>query len=294
MAQLQNYIPIRWAGGPLEIALRGKTPGFTPQTRQVLERFHDPASLGILDGSPIDCLVVSWAGGLPEDAAQQHSAAPLVEAARRRNLAVVGWVSGAADHNAAIAAARSAGLAGLVIQGFQGKADFPVIPCCERAAMAWDSTAPVLALAGNVWPGVSRQGFGADAGQPRLLLAPGEQLSRLELCTQTTCPVTEAERALKVRALVLDHPHQSCPRRTALGPHFERGAQLLEASFRVALERLAVTAELAEPRRELAEPGPEFEDLDCQLGDPGIDAIERSEVLPGCLERRQALEDALR
>jgi hypothetical protein len=52
----------------------------------------------------------------------------------------------------------------LVIQGFQGKADFPVIPCCERAAMAWDSTAPVLALAGNVWPGVSRQGFGADAG----------------------------------------------------------------------------------------------------------------------------------
>jgi hypothetical protein len=164
MAQLQNAIPIRWAGGPLEIAARGRTESLTPQTRQALERFHDPASLGILEGSPIDCVLVSWAGGLPEDAAQQKSIAPLLGAARQRNLTVVGWVTGAADHNAAIAAAKSAGLAGAVIEGFKGKSDFPVIPCCERTAMAWDSTGPALAVTGNVWPGVSMQSYGADAG----------------------------------------------------------------------------------------------------------------------------------
>jgi len=164
MAQLQHAIPIRWAGGPLEIAVRGRTESLNPQARQALERFHDPASLGVLEGSPIDCLVVSWAGGLPEDAAQQKSMAPLLEAAGKRNLAVVGWVAGAADPNAAIAAAKSAGLAGLAIQGFKGQSDFPVILCCERAAVAWDSTAPALAVMDNVWPGVSRQSFGADAG----------------------------------------------------------------------------------------------------------------------------------
>ena len=164
MAQLQNAIPIRWAGGPLEIAVRGRTESLNPQTRQALERFHDPASLVVLEGSPIDCLVVSWAGGLPEDAAQQKSIAPLLEAARKRNLAVVGWVASAADPNAAIAAAKSAGLAGLAMQGFKGQSDFPVIPCCERAALAWDTTAPAMAVMDNVWPGVSRQSFGADAG----------------------------------------------------------------------------------------------------------------------------------
>ena len=164
MAQLQNAIPIRWAGGPLEIAVRGRTESLNPQTRQALERFHDPASLGVLEDSPIDCLVVSWAGGLPEDAAQQKSMAPLLEAARKRSLAVVGWVASAADPNAAIAAAKSAGLAGLAIQGFKGQSDFPVIPCWERAAVAWDATAPAMAVMDNVWPGVSRQSYGADAG----------------------------------------------------------------------------------------------------------------------------------
>jgi hypothetical protein len=164
MAQLQNAIPIRWAGGPLEIAVRGRTESLNPQTRQALERFHDPGSLGVLEGSPIDCLVVSWAGGLPEDAAQQKSIAPLLEAARKRSLAVVGWVASAADPNAAIAAAKSAGLAGLVIQGFKGQSDFPVIPCCDRAAVAWGATAPAMAVMDNVWPGVSRQSYGADAG----------------------------------------------------------------------------------------------------------------------------------
>src|SRR5450755_1999370 len=157
MAQLESAIPIRWTGGPLEIAARGKPEKLDPQSTKALERFHDPASLGILEGSPIDCLLVSWAFGLPEDGAQQKSMVPLLEAARKRNLAVVGWVTKGADHNSAIATAKSTGLDGLAIPGYQGKSDYPVIPCCERAGMNWDSTGPAMGVTDNVWPGVSRQ-----------------------------------------------------------------------------------------------------------------------------------------
>ena len=146
---------MRWASGPLDIARRGKADGFSLQNKQTLERFHQPASLDILKNSPIDCLVLSWAAGLPEDAAQQKSAAALIAAARQRNLAVVGWVENTADPQAAIAAARSAGLAAVALQNFKGQTDFPVIPWGDRAKMPWDAPGTVLAATGNVWPGVS-------------------------------------------------------------------------------------------------------------------------------------------
>src|SRR5208283_2786420 len=126
---------MRWVSGPLEIARRGKADGFSLQNKQTLERYHDPASLDILKNSPIDCLVLTWAAGLAEDALQQKSAGPLLAAARERNLAVVGWVENAADPQAAIAAARSAGLAALAIRDFKGQIDFPVIPWGDRASM---------------------------------------------------------------------------------------------------------------------------------------------------------------
>ena len=164
MALLQNVIPIRWTGGPIEIARRGKSEGFTPQIRQTLERFHDPASLDILKGSPFDCLVVNWAAGLAEDAAQQKSAAPLLEAARKLNLAVVGWVDAPADPGAAIASAKSAGLAAVAVRDFKGPSDLPVIPFGDHANTPWDAAGPVLAVTDNVWPGVSMPGGGGAAG----------------------------------------------------------------------------------------------------------------------------------
>lgn len=164
MALLPSAVPIRWKGGPLDIALRAKSDGFTPQARQTLERYHEPASLDILKGSPIDCLVVSWAAGLPEDAVQQKSAEALIAAARQRNLTVVGWVEGAADHAAAISAARAAGLAAVAIENFKGPTDFPVIPWGERARMPWEASGPFLAVSDNVWPGVTMPGYGDSAG----------------------------------------------------------------------------------------------------------------------------------
>jgi hypothetical protein len=163
MMQFENLVPLRWPGGPLEIARREKSKGFDSQLRQTLERWHDPAALEFLKGSAIDCIVISWAAGLAADAEQQRTAAPLIEEARRRNLAVVGCVEGTADHTAAIASAKAAGLTAVAARALRGSSDLPVIAWSDRADVDWDSTAPVVAIGGNVWPGVSLATGGGDA-----------------------------------------------------------------------------------------------------------------------------------
>jgi hypothetical protein len=156
---------MRWPSGPVEISRRQKSEGFTPQAQQTLARWHEPAALELLKDTPVNCLVISWAAGLPEDAQQQNTAAALVAEANRRKISVVGWVEGTADHNAAIGAARAAGLSAVAIQGFKGKPDPLVIAWGDRAGAPWDSAAPVLPITGNVWPGVAgRQDGDTSAG----------------------------------------------------------------------------------------------------------------------------------
>jgi hypothetical protein len=154
MALSLGTIPMRWPSGPLEAARRSKSGGFSPAVRQTLERWHDPAALDFLKGSPVDCIVISWASGLPEDAAQQKTAVALIAGARNRGISVVGWVDGNTDPGAAMASAKSAGLDAVAIQGFTGTADFPVIAWGEGAKAPWDAPSPFLAVTGNVWPGV--------------------------------------------------------------------------------------------------------------------------------------------
>ena len=127
---LENAVPIRWP-------------------------WHEPSMLDILQGTPFDCLVINWTAGL--------SAAPVIEAARRRNLAVVGWIEGAGDHAVTISAAKSAGLSAVAIRAFKGNADIPVIPWSDRTDVPWDSAAPAVAIAGNVWPRVNSTQGGGDA-----------------------------------------------------------------------------------------------------------------------------------
>jgi hypothetical protein len=153
---------MRWLSGPLEIAKRQKTEGFTAQARQVLEYWHTAPALEMIQGSPVNCLVVSWAAGLPEDAEQQRSLGPLVGAARQRNLDVVGWVEGKVDANAAIASAKAAGLTAVAIQGFTGKSDFQVLPWGDRSNAPWKTTAPVLPITDGVWPGIAGRAAGAQ------------------------------------------------------------------------------------------------------------------------------------
>ncbi len=164
MALSSGSIPMRWPCGPLEIARRAKAEGFTAQAKETLQRWQDPDSLEMLKGTPVNCLLVSWAAGLPQDAEQQKALVPLIEAGRRNGLSVVGWVEGSADQDAAIAAGKQAGLAAVAIENYQGKSTFPVVAWGDRAKPPWDSTAPVLPISGNVWPGAQTgRGGGASA-----------------------------------------------------------------------------------------------------------------------------------
>jgi hypothetical protein len=146
MALSPSIMPVRWHSGPLDIARREKSGDLTPQARNCLQRWHEPAALDLLKNTPIDCIVLSWAAGLPEDVAQQKTAGPLVETAHKNNLAVVGWVEEAAAPETAIAAAKSAGLSAVAVKNFKGKSEFPIIPWGSRETVPWDSTAAVLPL----------------------------------------------------------------------------------------------------------------------------------------------------
>jgi len=71
--------------------------------------------------------------------AQQRTATPLIEGARRRGVSVAGWVDGRGDPRAAIAEAKSAGLAAVAVESSPDDADFPVISYGKRASVPRDS-----------------------------------------------------------------------------------------------------------------------------------------------------------
>ena len=164
MALSSSSIPMRWPGGPSRSPGAPRRRASRPRPKETLQRWQDPASLEILKGTPVNCLLVSWAAGLPQDPEQQKALVPLIEAGRRNGLSIVGWVEGSADQEAAIAAGKQAGLAAVAIENYQGKSTFPVVAWGDRAKVPWDSTAPVLPISGNVWPGAQTgRGGGASA-----------------------------------------------------------------------------------------------------------------------------------
>jgi hypothetical protein len=143
-----------WASGPLEVRKQQESPGFSAEARETLERWHQPSALEFLKRSPVNCLVVSWAAGLPEDPAQQKSLAPLVEAGRAAGLTIAGLITGRTDKRAAIQAARASGIQALVIEGEIPDCDLPVIPMAEAGSAPWASSPPAVALVGCRWPSI--------------------------------------------------------------------------------------------------------------------------------------------
>jgi hypothetical protein len=132
--------------------------------RQAIADWYDPATLELLEGSPVNCLLVTWSAGT-DAALEQRQQALLkgyIQAARRRNLAILGLVYPGAEAAAIAAAAADAHLDGLVLDG-----DFPpgfvqdltgklsaasrsavVIPIASEAASLRTAAGPVLAVAG--------------------------------------------------------------------------------------------------------------------------------------------------
>ena len=148
-------IPMRWTAGPLDIAKRQKEKDFTPEAAEVLRKWLDPSLLALAQGTPVNCLAVSWASGLPADAEQQQALKPLLEKGRQAGLDFVGLIEGSADKTAAIAAARSAGLSAVAMDAVPpGDAGIPVIAWAKSGPALWGAGSPVLGVADGLWPGV--------------------------------------------------------------------------------------------------------------------------------------------
>jgi hypothetical protein len=158
MAIGPQSVPMRWPAGPLDMAKRQKGKSFTPEMAEVLRQWQDPSLLALLQGTPVNCLVVSWASGLPEDAEQQPALQPLLDRGRQAGLDIVGLVEGSADKTAALAAARSAGLSAVAMEAApQGNAGLPVIAWGKSGGALWGANSPILGVADGLWPGIPQE-----------------------------------------------------------------------------------------------------------------------------------------
>ena len=59
----RSWIPIRWRSGPLEIEQGTSRADFSSEEREALEQWGSPRLLERLEGTPFNCLVVTWADG---------------------------------------------------------------------------------------------------------------------------------------------------------------------------------------------------------------------------------------
>ncbi len=109
-----NWVPARWDGGPLEVARRGKLDS---RVQDAIARWYEPSTLDLLDGTPINCLLVTFSTGTASEAVQHQLVKEYARVARARSVAVLGIVYPGATVSAVAAAAVDAQLDGLVLDG---------------------------------------------------------------------------------------------------------------------------------------------------------------------------------
>lgn len=121
------WVPARWQGGPLELQRRARdrTLPDAPALRETIRQWYDPATLALLEGTPVNCLLVTWsAGGDPETEKQQQAlVAAYARSARARGIKVLGLIHAPAIPSSAVEPAIQAGLDGLVLDGAFPQAD---------------------------------------------------------------------------------------------------------------------------------------------------------------------------
>ena len=111
--------------------------------------------LALVQGTPINCLVVSWASGVAADAEQQQALKPLLERGRQAGLDFVGLVDGPGEKTTALAAARAAGLSAVAMEAVPpGSPGIPVIAWGKSGEALWGANSPVLGVSDGIWPGI--------------------------------------------------------------------------------------------------------------------------------------------
>ncbi len=130
-ASLSEWIPVRWPSG-------------------------DPATLELLAGTPVNCLLVE----------RQHWSASLSAKAAGQNVQLLGSVRPKEDIAAAIHTAREQGMHGVVLEGdfaaaqsdaarkLAGDAKLALVELPSRRGIRFQSGASILGTWQGVWPGI--------------------------------------------------------------------------------------------------------------------------------------------
>ena len=149
----QQWIPIRWTGGPLELAWRAHTKTLPADVsiRDAIAHWYDPTTLNLLEDSPVNGRLVTWSAlaDATVETQQQQLVEVYTENAHKR-LAVFGLVYAAGDASKITASAAKASLDGLVLDG-----DFTSeFPAALRQALApcWLSRLQRMQLHGGGSP----------------------------------------------------------------------------------------------------------------------------------------------
>jgi hypothetical protein len=121
----------------------------------------DPATLKLVESTPVNCLLMEKADWSPE----------FTRAAAERGIATLGVVTGSVNAADIAAEAKKAGLTGLAVEGAlsAGRVDMPVVELTNRAQMKFSSDAQVLATKQGMWPGIRAEQEGliaAPTGAP--------------------------------------------------------------------------------------------------------------------------------
>ncbi len=120
-----GWIPARWDGGPLEVVRRAKDKSIAENAalREAIAQWYNPSTLTLLDGTPINCLLVTFSAGVGSDIERQQRqlVKEYARVARKRGISVLGIVYPGADPQAVASASDEALLDGLVLD-----AAFPV------------------------------------------------------------------------------------------------------------------------------------------------------------------------
>ncbi|HVO96885.1 MAG TPA: hypothetical protein VMT15_02415 [Bryobacteraceae bacterium] len=117
----------------------------------------DPATLKLVESTPVNCLLVE----------KPNWSAEFAKAAAEKGIATLGVVTGSANAADVVADAKKAGLTGLAVEGSLsgGKVDLPVVSLGLRSEMKFDSDAKILGTRQGMWPGIR-------ADQGGLIAAP--------------------------------------------------------------------------------------------------------------------------
>ncbi len=164
----EGWIPARWEGGPLEVARRAKDKAMAENAsvRETIANWYNPATLGLLEGMPINCLLVTFSAESKSEVEKQQRqlVKEYARVARARGISVLGIVYPGADPGIVAMAADEARLDGLALDGqFPAGSRFPgeleaalrsrnstavVIPIARNAASVRTAKAPLLAVEG--------------------------------------------------------------------------------------------------------------------------------------------------